>query len=241
MLNPQEQLGKVMGMLSHNDGALTREDLNNYIWVRFQRSLAHKVKPNWWEVCVNPADTEALGGAHKVAEACWQMVRQEWVEEGRAAEGETPDVVFCRVDTSISRGRAKVQAEELDIRTLVRKQLTAQAAGKPVCAGAPKKAPVVAQFAISCPWNGARIPVTGDLSFGRSPANDVVLQDQPYVSHSHGQLVRDGAAPSGWSYLDLGSRNGSSVNGAPVSEKTPLAEGDRIGLGGSCYVVFERI
>lgn len=241
MLSPNERLGRMVGKLAHTDGALTKEDLNNYIWVRFQRALARKMTPNWWVVKVNPSDAEALGGAHKVANLCWQMVRQEWEEEGRVGDGETADVVYCKADASIARGHAKVTAEQLDVRTLVRQQLTGQAAGKPICAGPPQKVAPVAQYALACSWNGERVPVTSDLSVGRSPANDIVVEGQPYVSSSHGQLMRDAASPSGWSYLDLGSKNGSAINGVSVTGKTPLAVGDRIGLGGTCYVVFESI
>jgi pSer/pThr/pTyr-binding forkhead associated (FHA) protein len=70
------------------------------------------------------------------------------------------------------------------------------------------------------------------LSIGRASENDLVLRDSR-VSRFHGRLQgRRGALV----YTDLGSTNGSLVNGVPVTEVV-LGEGDRIELGGTVLVV----
>lgn len=69
-----------------------------------------------------------------------------------------------------------------------------------------------------------RAPVT----IGRLSNNDVVLSDSN-VSRRHAELRREGAT---WFIKDLGSTNGTVVNGKPVSEHR-LAEGDRIAFGTS--------
>jgi len=64
------------------------------------------------------------------------------------------------------------------------------------------------------------------ITIGRAPDNDVVVGD-PATSGHHGQIeVRTG---SFW-ISDLGSTNGTQVNGEPVIEKQ-LADGDTIAIG----------
>lgn len=71
-----------------------------------------------------------------------------------------------------------------------------------------------------------------ELTIGRGADNDVVLPDGR-VSRHHARLTgRRGTVV----YVDLGSTNGSRVNGVPVGELV-LGEGDRIELGDSVIVV----
>src|SRR5206468_207611 len=64
------------------------------------------------------------------------------------------------------------------------------------------------------------------VSLGRAPDNDVVVGD-PATSGHHGRIdVRSG---SFW-ISDLGSTNGTLVNGEPVIEKQ-LSDGDMIAIG----------
>jgi hypothetical protein len=64
------------------------------------------------------------------------------------------------------------------------------------------------------------------VSIGRAPDNDVVVGD-PATSGHHGRIdVRSG---SFW-VSDLGSTNGTLVNGEPVIEKQ-LSDGDMISIG----------
>jgi len=65
-----------------------------------------------------------------------------------------------------------------------------------------------------------------ELTIGRAADNDLVLADGR-VSRHHARLTgRRGTII----YLDLGSTNGSRVNGVTVGELV-LGEGDRIELG----------
>ncbi len=76
-----------------------------------------------------------------------------------------------------------------------------------------------------------RIPVTGaPLGIGRDVDNDVAVAD-PLLSRHHARIVaRNGRLV----LVDLGSRNGTRVNGRAVREAV-LGAGDRIELGG-CVV-----
>lgn len=80
------------------------------------------------------------------------------------------------------------------------------------------------------PW---RIAInSGRLRVGRALDNDLVLSDDR-VSRYHGQIsVRFGTLV----YADLGSTNGSFVNGARVSE-IALGTGDVLQVGGSALTV----
>jgi len=70
--------------------------------------------------------------------------------------------------------------------------------------------------------------LVGDrVTIGRDPVNDVDLADDPEVSRAHAELRRRGGR---WSVADLGSRNGTFVNGRPV-RRHPLRDGDRLRFG----------
>jgi pSer/pThr/pTyr-binding forkhead associated (FHA) protein len=64
------------------------------------------------------------------------------------------------------------------------------------------------------------------LRLGRSPDNDVILRD-PATSGHHARLERRG--DQFW-LVDLGSTNGTLVNGEPIQEKE-LSHGDRVTIG----------
>jgi Protein of unknown function (DUF3662)/Inner membrane component of T3SS, cytoplasmic domain len=72
----------------------------------------------------------------------------------------------------------------------------------------------------------------GGLTIGRSDDNDLVARDGR-VSRHHGRIAgRRGTLV----YLDLGSTNGSRVNGETVTEVV-LGVGDRLGVGDTTIVV----
>ncbi|HKV87200.1 MAG TPA: FHA domain-containing protein, partial [Candidatus Dormibacteraeota bacterium] len=64
------------------------------------------------------------------------------------------------------------------------------------------------------------------VRLGRSPDNDVILRD-PATSGHHARLERRG--DQYW-IVDLGSTNGTLVNGEPIQEKQ-LNHGDRVTIG----------
>lgn len=77
--------------------------------------------------------------------------------------------------------------------------------------------------------DGKRIPLGEDpVTIGRLPECDVVLSD-PNVSRRHAEVRRRG---NDFVVVDLGSTNGTRVNGAGVRERR-LNDGDDIGLGGT--------
>src|SRR5258705_8610121 len=74
----------------------------------------------------------------------------------------------------------------------------------------------------------------GALTLGRSPDCDYVVRS-PAVSARHAELRR---ATDGWMLRDLGSRNGTRVNGWLVKEQR-LADGDVVTFGDATFVFRE--
>jgi len=68
--------------------------------------------------------------------------------------------------------------------------------------------------------------IADSIGIGRDPANAIPLADKQ-ASSRHARIVRDGA---GWRIEDLGSRNGTFVNGAKVTSVL-LKHGDEIRIG----------
>ncbi len=65
------------------------------------------------------------------------------------------------------------------------------------------------------------------LILGRDPRNPIVI-DHPQVSRRHARITRQGDA---WAIEDLGSTNGTFVNGTDLVGTRALVPGDVIGLG----------
>jgi serine phosphatase RsbU (regulator of sigma subunit) len=63
------------------------------------------------------------------------------------------------------------------------------------------------------------------ISLGRSVSNELCFPEDVGLSRQHMALERDG---DGWSVCDLGSKNGTFVNGVRVAGRTSLRPGDRI-------------
>ena len=75
------------------------------------------------------------------------------------------------------------------------------------------------------------------ITMGRDITNDLVIND-PEVSRHHCRLTR---TSSGYTLEDLGSTNGTFVNGQRLSAARPLANGDMVGLGETVTMAFEAL
>lgn len=75
---------------------------------------------------------------------------------------------------------------------------------------------------------GLSVPATETINLGRSADSTFSLEDD-YASARHAQLVR--SDPKTWMLKDLGSTNGTYVNGKRVTEPVPVTTGDIIRIG----------
>jgi hypothetical protein len=72
----------------------------------------------------------------------------------------------------------------------------------------------------------------GATSIGRSSMSDIVLRSDDYASGRHARLTRHG----GLLYVeDMGSTNGTFVNGRKTVGATPLREGDIVRIGSTTF------
>jgi pSer/pThr/pTyr-binding forkhead associated (FHA) protein len=142
--------------------------------------------------------------------------------------------VHIVADEGVRRGEIRVAANVVDERGEQRRTEAPAAASSdtmifspPAAAGAPDSA---RRAYLLVSTRGSR-PVQFDLGghligIGRASDNDVIVDD-PMVSRHHCQLKLQHGA---YGFTDLGSRNGSTVNGQTVSQ-VALGPGDVIRIG----------
>jgi DNA-binding CsgD family transcriptional regulator len=70
--------------------------------------------------------------------------------------------------------------------------------------------------------------LTAGLSIGKNPGNGLVIEDDPTVSRLHAVMEPVG---QGWYVRDLGSRNGTYVNGERILAQRAVHPGDEIRVG----------
>jgi len=128
----------------------------------------------------------------------------EKIEDGIADS--TPDTPIDPMDKTIVR-----PAEEGDEATPARAQYTPPY-----------------MIVVEGPRTGARFPlVDGANILGRAPGNAVRLEDQS-VSRQHSEVTK---GESGWMVKDLGSKNGTVVNGNPIQGSVVIGHKDVVKTG----------
>lgn len=74
-----------------------------------------------------------------------------------------------------------------------------------------------------------------DITIGRAPSNDVALSGDQLASRRHALIRFDGV---NFTIRDVGSANGTYINGVELRAPTPLRNGDHIGVGEHEIVFF---
>lgn len=81
---------------------------------------------------------------------------------------------------------------------------------------------------------GARHEITNDITrIGRRMGNDWIL-NAPSVSGTHCEIIRNG---NNFSLRDLGSTNGTRLNGKRIKDEMPLVRNDVITLGDESIMI----
>lgn len=83
---------------------------------------------------------------------------------------------------------------------------------------------------------GTSMPLTSALVIGRAEGSDLFISD-PLVSSKHARIT---PVPTGAILEDLGSTNGTLLNGRKVTIPTALAIGDQITVGNVVFEVGQR-
>jgi len=184
------------------------------------------VAPETFEVRLSPGDLEGLGQADVIATD---------LASGALAFARSRNLVLLdrprvsmRADAALVRGEIEVEAE----------------IGEPAPSEGPVEAgtrvfdiPVprvpVATFEVREPGRLSRkVPFAGTMRIGRSPDCELALRDSRASRHHARLHARDGMLV----LTDLGSTNGTRVNGQRI-EEVVLGQGDRILIGESELIV----
>lgn len=86
--------------------------------------------------------------------------------------------------------------------------------------------------------SGERVPILGTCSLGRSPSSTVFLAESK-ISRRHA-LVHAQEESEYW-LVDLGSANGTFLNGRRVTHPIPLRDQDRIGIAQVCLIFRQPV
>ena len=81
---------------------------------------------------------------------------------------------------------------------------------------------------------GGEHPVAGEVTIGREQGQAGLVLDDEGISRSHARVSAADAVPT---VEDLGSSNGTYVNGEPIEAMVELADGDLIQVGGTVLEV----
>jgi len=79
---------------------------------------------------------------------------------------------------------------------------------------------------------------TDRTTVGKAPENDISLEEDSTASHLHAMLER---FPAGWCVTDLGSANGTWVNGERIWSSRRLRHGDEIRVGHSRLIFRDAL
>lgn len=203
-------------------GTLQRRILRTAVGSRVVSVRGTSLVPATFEVALHPDDHDALAGvrtwiAGELAAALVDRARAEgWELEGR------PVVTFVPDERRLP-GRPSVRARHESATVHLRAD---RVSARPAPATGAPPLPVVAWLRPLGDEDPVPLTGTEPVVLGRGSAASVDLAVAG-VSRRHCELR---PVTTGWEVVDLGSVNGTEVNGSPVTAPTPLRPGDELCL-----------
>ena len=200
-------------------------------------ALRRTYVPNLYRITVGPKDYERLSQLEAKLVEELEIFVGEAARQRQWSLPDSPRVSFA-TDAKLQAGEFRITAEAVSLRA----DGPAPAAPEPeddgprAEPGGPRRnetgEPLLVLLSDDQPVK--TLPVQRRIKIGRQADNDLVVVD-PGVSRHHAEVINE----SGTCTLhDLGSTNGTYVNGSVVTEHA-LRDGDRISLG-STVVEFRR-
>lgn len=196
-----------------------------------------RVVPNSYLVQLSPADREGFADLEPALHQELTIALREYVsQEGYHVDGK-PRVAF-HTNPDLKKGRFEIEARHVDQGTSTPEPESAATASSPPDTSAPATpaTPPVAVVhdafdrppAVLTLPGGQRVEIReGHYALGRSLDSDIVVNDSN-VSRRHAEFV---CAAGEVVVRDLGSTNGTKVNGVLISGDQILRHGDVIALG----------
>ena len=183
-------------------------------------SVGTSLAPNVYEVRLHPEDAASFTSWEQAL--CREM--ETWLAELAFARGlSTVGPIRVRLVEDASVGRRSVQAEG-------RFDPGAVPTEKSLRSDRDRSQPL--RLLPIDPGMPQVALVSSPVRVGRAADNDLVLPD-PEVSRHHAQLEPDG---QGWRVIDLGSTNGTWVNGVRLNAGA-ITAGDEVAFGSIRYTV----
>jgi hypothetical protein len=183
-------------------------------------SVGTSLVPNLYEVRLHPEDAAAFAGWDEAL----SREMETWLAELAFARGLStigPIQVHLVEDAAVSRRSVRAEGRFASGAAPV---ATSSKADR----GLPRPLRLL-PIDPGAPYQSLR---SSPVTVGRAEDNDLVLGD-PVVSRRHARLEPDG---QGWRVVDLGSTNGTWVNGVRLNAST-IAVGDEVAFGDVRYTV----
>ncbi|MFZ9157213.1 MAG: FhaA domain-containing protein [Ilumatobacteraceae bacterium] len=166
-------------------------------------SKNRRVVPNHFLVHLSPADLESLEAVRNdLLSELVEAVKEYASDEGYHLKGSVS--VAIDADSNVKTGRIKVSSE-------------IRATGTTA---------TIASLVL--PDDRRLVLGQSELVVGRLAENDIVFDDSN-VSRRHARIA---PSTNGWVVTDLGSTNGTKVNGVVIGGERSLRDGDIITVGG---------
>lgn len=190
-------------------------------------ALRRTYVPNVYRISVGGKDYEKLAPLEPKLVEELEIFVGEAARQRQWSLPDSPRVSFTS-DTKLGQGEFRIAAEAVSLREEGTAERAPARSPRPGSSGKP------VLVLMSEDQELKTLPIERRIRIGRQSDNDLVVTD-PGVSRHHAEVINTNGTCT---LHDLGSTNGTYVNGTVVSEHA-LREGDRISLG-STIVEFRR-